>query len=201
MIEYKLAKERAEVILDDTNATTEYVGTKDEYESGMCRYWRDDELDYRCAREITRTVPAHVNEDTGEITVDWGSINSYEKTGGYQAVHQWLRYHYGKADHCECPGCKGESRKFEYALKKGSKHKHDRNNYMQMCKKCHAVYDDCPRGEDSHRWKGGLPHCTECDKQLSTYNNKTGMCILCKNRAFPPWLGKKRPNHLKPKTC
>lgn len=34
-------------------------------------------------------------------------------------------------------------------------------------------------GENSPRWKGGLPDCKDCGKQLSTRYSKTGLCKKC----------------------
>lgn len=64
---------------------------------------------------------------------------------GYQAVHCWLRKHFGKASKCESSNCKGvpeDYKWFEYALKKGFEHSHNRDAYMQMCRSCHRLYDE-----------------------------------------------------------
>lgn len=45
------------------------------------------------------------------------------------------------------------------------------------------------RGSKNNRWKGGLPHCKNCNKII---DYKSKFCIKCKNKLFPPALGKKR---------
>lgn len=60
----------------------------------------------------------------------------------YHAKHIWLNGNYGKAKECENLTCVAENKRiFEYALLKGKKHKHDRKNYVTLCKSCHTKYD------------------------------------------------------------
>ena len=59
----------------------------------------------------------------------------------YIGLHSWLRKTYGRADHCENPECIHKSTHFEYALKKGYEYSYDRNNFIQLCKSCHMLYD------------------------------------------------------------
>ena len=63
--------------------------------------------------------------------------------GGYHAIHKWLVKHYGRANKCENKYCKStkEYKTYHYALLKGKEHKHDRNNYIMLCPKCHFDYD------------------------------------------------------------
>lgn len=114
--------------------------------------------------------------------------------GGYYAIHAWLRSNYGSADHCEGTTCSEESKRFEWALIHGKEHEHKRENYMQLCKKCHTVYDKIHVKEKSYRWRGGRPNCTNCEKQLSIWKvqSKTGLCGTCNRKLNPPWKGKKR---------
>lgn len=39
-------------------------------------------------------------------------------------------------------------------------------------------------GQRSSRWKGGLPKCRGCGKELSTYKIKTGYCRKCGTKKF-----------------
>jgi len=59
----------------------------------------------------------------------------------YKDVHVWLNKTYGKANVCENIGCPDVGYGFEYALKKGSVHLKKRENYLQLCVKCHRNYD------------------------------------------------------------
>lgn len=58
----------------------------------------------------------------------------------YHRVHWWIKYHFGKADHCEKCECKNSNR-YEWALIHGKKLEKDRKNFMQLCIKCHQKYD------------------------------------------------------------
>ena len=57
----------------------------------------------------------------------------------YSHIHYWLNRNYGKANHCDF--CKNPSKRYDWALKKGYNYEKNRNNYFQLCKKCHANYD------------------------------------------------------------
>lgn len=59
----------------------------------------------------------------------------------YYAVHRYLRTVYGSANHCEGTNCLRQSSSFEWALIAGMKHERKRENYMQLCKQCHNIYD------------------------------------------------------------
>lgn len=60
---------------------------------------------------------------------------------GYVAYHVWMRNNYGNASKCEYPGCKRYTKYFEWALLKGKKYEHKRENYWMLCKSCHTKYD------------------------------------------------------------
>ncbi len=77
---------------------------------------------------------------------------NYPIKGGYNAVHIWLRYHFGSANKCENKDCiyprKNNARswvrapkRFDWALKKGFKYEHIRDNFIQLCPSCHKRYD------------------------------------------------------------
>ena len=38
------------------------------------------------------------------------------------------------------------------------------------------------KGADNPNWKGGLPHCKDCNKQLSSYKKKHIRCKSCENK-------------------
>lgn len=59
----------------------------------------------------------------------------------YDAVHHWIKRHYGKASKCESNTCEGKSSKFEWALRKGYSYARDRDNFVQLCTCCHRKYD------------------------------------------------------------
>lgn len=63
---------------------------------------------------------------------------------GYTALHDWLRKNFGKANKCEI--CKILiAKKYEWALLKGKEYERKRENFWQLCSKCHTKYDDkCP---------------------------------------------------------
>lgn len=59
----------------------------------------------------------------------------------YSSCHKWLSRNFIKAKKCEKCGSK---RFIEWALKKGKKHSHDRDDYLCLCSSCHKKYDYTP---------------------------------------------------------
>lgn len=60
---------------------------------------------------------------------------------GYFAIHQWLRKNYRKAYMCENRKCKGKSKQFQWSKLKGKTYKRKRENFWQLCRSCHFIYD------------------------------------------------------------
>lgn len=64
----------------------------------------------------------------------------------YSAKHHWIKRYYGMADHCENCGLTEKDRPtkkkryFEWANLSG-KYKRDRNDFIQLCSKCHVNFD------------------------------------------------------------
>lgn len=59
----------------------------------------------------------------------------------YSAIHSWLRINFGKATICENPVCDRESINYQWAKKKEGVYEKKRENFIQLCRKCHAKYD------------------------------------------------------------
>ena len=59
----------------------------------------------------------------------------------YNAIHTWLFKNFRKdKEKNSCIFC-GSIRFIEFALKKGEKHTHKRENYLLLCSSCHKKYD------------------------------------------------------------
>lgn len=56
----------------------------------------------------------------------------------YSAIHYWIYRHFGKAK--VCTDC-GSDNRVEWANISG-KYKRDIKDYKQLCRKCHAKFDD-----------------------------------------------------------
>ena len=74
--------------------------------------------------------------NTGELSSQWKGKNIK-----YQAIHSWLRANYGRANKCEAENCPSISKNYEWILIKGKKYERKRENFMQMDKSCHRIYD------------------------------------------------------------
>lgn len=80
----------------------------------------------------------------------------------YASIHQWLRYHYGRATHCEGKECIGKSKKYEWALAKGKEYERNRENFIMLCKSCHVLYDVTERFRGKMRELNKNTHKTHC---------------------------------------
>lgn len=56
---------------------------------------------------------------------------------GHSSIHTWLNRYYKKEKCEECDSKKN----LDWALKKGKKHSHNRNNYKVLCRSHHLKYD------------------------------------------------------------
>lgn len=78
----------------------------------------------------------------------------FSKITNYRVIHVWLHKLYGKPRLCENKNCPKTSHWFEYALKKGRLHSVLRDNYLELCRYCHRIYDDQGRkGWETRRLK------------------------------------------------
>ena len=57
----------------------------------------------------------------------------------YDAIHHWLRAHYGSATKCENPKCRKVSKNYQWALKKGKEYDWDVACFWQLCASCHVL--------------------------------------------------------------
>jgi hypothetical protein len=68
----------------------------------------------------------------------------------YSTAHEYLRTHHPKTGRCEF--CGKEGQRTEHALKRGRKYSKHRDDYMELCIRCHRAYDGnnpvAPHGED-----------------------------------------------------
>ena len=88
------------------------------------------------------------------------------RNGGYQAIHIWLKNHYGIANMCECNKCNGKSKKYQWALLKNKNHSHNRENYIMLCSSCHRKYDM------SNKLKIDIANTKMKDKKILQYSKQ-----------------------------
>ena len=75
------------------------------------------------------------------------------RNGGYDAIHAWLRLHFGKADRCEETTCKKISKTFQWALRPEKSYTHIRENFIRLCASCHRLQDQKPEWIEKARQK------------------------------------------------
>lgn len=79
-------------------------------------------------------------------------IGGKPRGGGYEAIHIWLKNNHGKPNRCENKECAYKNpKRYEYALRKGFKHEHNRDNYIMLCVSCHRRMDDTPERREKIR--------------------------------------------------
>jgi hypothetical protein len=87
----------------------------------------------------------------------------------YHSKHFWIGRHYGKADHCENPDCKGTSKHFQWANISGN-YERFISDYKQLCIPCHRRFDTRGSCKYGHPYSGknlvitkrGYWRCREC---------------------------------------
>jgi len=96
---------------------------------------------------IIYTYPSLIKEGRGKFCSRKCANLSYMKGDAtYNTIHHWLHDNYGSAIRCESLKCKRKSKQFDWALIKGKKYEHNRNNFKQLCRSCHLIYDRHKKG-------------------------------------------------------
>ena len=58
----------------------------------------------------------------------------------YKGIHHWLNREFGKAKKCE--NCRTRKAKlYEWSKLKNKQYKRKRENFWQLCRSCHIIYD------------------------------------------------------------
>lgn len=94
-----------------------------------------------CGTVFEDYVCKHRKFCSRECFDEYHSKNRSLRGGGYQAVHMWLKKHYGNPDRCENKDCDGKSTTYHWALKHGCSCTHNRSNFRMLCASCHRLYD------------------------------------------------------------
>src|SRR5579859_2774450 len=68
------------------------------------------------------------------------SFNFKGDLARYETKHQWVYYHYGKANHCE-NDCTHKATIYQWANISG-RYLRDINDWKQLCPSCHQKMDD-----------------------------------------------------------
>ncbi len=114
-------------------------------------------------------------------------INRITKQGisvsEYIGIHYWLKKEYGIANKCEGNFCKGVSSRFEWALIKDKLYEKKRDNFIQLCRSCHASYDQSEEG---------IKRMSESKKGKQVYTSKYRTCLTCKVELPAPRLSATR---------
>lgn len=69
------------------------------------------------------------------------------EAAGYRAVHTWINKHFPKCQVCAVCGGEGAT---DYALIHGQTYSRRREDYIELCRRCHVMYD----GTGGSRWRG-----------------------------------------------
>lgn len=103
----------------------------------------------------------------------------------YSYIHQWLGRTYGKADHCENPKCESTSTRFEWAKLTDKPYARKRENFWQLCKKCHVVYDGVSVGgwnKDNYITHSKV--CPQCGNKFEHHRKRVVYCTpSCSSKA------------------
>jgi hypothetical protein len=97
----------------------------------------------------------------------------------YRAMHAYVCKYFPKADRCEV--C-GRLAKTEYALFHGRRASRNRDDYRELCRKCHMVYD-----------LGGKPHTAEHSEKASVSLRRAWARRKANGTVHEPLRGESQP--------
>jgi hypothetical protein len=88
-------------------------------------------------------VRAKISQSKAGIATVWQETHGCWRGDDvrYGGIHQWLNAQFGKPKECQNSNCLGRSTNFDWALKRGMRHKRKRKNYVRLCRSCHRSYD------------------------------------------------------------
>jgi len=111
----------------------------------------------------------------------------------YASVHYWLKYNYGVASKCENKDCSKKSINYQWAKKREKEYAYKRENFINLCRSCHAKYDCTDETRKKLRTLNPRTHNTHCHKGHeftveNTYLHKgTRSCTECKKTRNKEW--------------
>ncbi len=76
----------------------------------------------------------------------------------YFVKHEWLNRHFPKTGRCDQCGAEGKT---HYALRHGLEYTRNREDYLELCPRCHVRYDDIA----NRAWTTRRRRLTESDKR------------------------------------
>ena len=91
----------------------------------------------------------------GLIPWNYGKAGKHNPQSNYASTHNWLKFHFSKADRCENIDCPKTSNTFQWALLKCKKYEKKRENFIMLCRVCHCKYDNWIKKMWSTREKNG----------------------------------------------
>ena len=120
----------------------------------------------------------------------------------YAKVHYWLRKNLGKAQSCSNIWCTGKSSCFDWALIRGKKYEYKVENFMNLCKSCHIIYDRTDESikrmvknsymrrqthcKNGHKYEGDNLYMVQTTRQTNPYR----LCRICKKDRKTRYLQK-----------
>lgn len=105
---------------------------------------------YELSETDSKKEKAKKNQ-TGKTNSAWKG-----KSAKVAAKHQWLSRNYNKGN--KCLHCKTIGKKLDWALLKGKKYEHKRENFIPLCRSCHLKYDYTQERKDKVSFKTKMRH-------------------------------------------
>lgn len=118
------------------------------------------------------------------------------------AMHAFLRHHYGRPTYCVGENCEGKSKWYDWAKKTDREYTRNPDDYLWLCRKCHRKYDMTPAIREQAIknlswvgrkgcWSNEYDACVRCNKTESKHKTK-GLCTTCYNKDFAQWCSDRR---------
>ena len=123
--------------------------------------------------------------DKMEVLCVWSYIINMVDSKEYRKIHHWLTNTYGKVSLCENKECPHKSKNFGWAKIRGKEYEYKRENYLMLCRSCHAKYDVTEETLKKARNSRLKTHCIHGHKYAENTWSKEGwhICRKCRSES------------------
>ncbi len=143
-----------------------HLSPNSEFKKGMIPWNKGKKLSKEHCENLSKSHKGQIGFFKGkkrpELTGNNHALWRGEKAG-YEAIHSWLAWTFGKANKCENQDCKYPRlnmrgklmlapKKYHWANKTG-KYLRERDDWIMLCPSCHQFYDRKNNIKKPERWQ------------------------------------------------
>ncbi len=121
------------------------------YKCKFAHYRHSPEMRKTISKRCKGRLPPPTAFKKGEVSWNKGMVNYWcrdEKNikwkgekRGYVAIHNWIKYYYGRPNECENCGLTPKKKYLIHWANKSGRYLREREDWMRLCAKCHRQHD------------------------------------------------------------